>query len=71
MRSGQIRCWVGLTVTGKWLAAKVPGTCLTSVLSASFDRAALDIESGGEWKDYRYALAEIISGLMGKVINEV
>ncbi len=48
-------------------AGTMPGLAvdaLAAVLSASFDRAALDIDSGGRPEDYRKALAELVNGLL-------
>ncbi|PDT12082.1 TetR/AcrR family transcriptional regulator [Rhizobium sp. M1] len=36
---------------------------LTSLLSASFDRAAIAIEAGGERRDYERAIAALLDGL--------
>lgn len=42
----------------------VPAEAVTAMLAASFDRAALAIESGEELEDYQQALTALISGLM-------
>lgn len=49
------------------LAALLPGAVglgpLTALLSAAFDRAAIDIEQGGVRKDYELAIGSLIDGL--------
>lgn len=42
----------------------LPAKALTAVLSASFDRAALAVESGEKLEDYQRVLAALIRGLM-------
>ncbi|MET3856281.1 TetR family transcriptional regulator [Rhizobium sp. OAE497] len=50
------------------LAAMLPAAgaqlgALTSLLSAAFDRAAIEIEQGGVRKDYERAIASLLDGL--------
>ncbi|PLP58083.1 TetR family transcriptional regulator [Mesorhizobium loti] len=45
---------------------KLPLEALTSLLGASFDRAALAIDAGASAEDYRAVLAAIIDGLLLK-----
>lgn len=44
----------------------LPVDALTAVLAAAFDRAALEIESGGRKKDYR----QVIEGLVGGLFSD-
>ncbi|TVS14818.1 MAG: TetR/AcrR family transcriptional regulator [Gammaproteobacteria bacterium] len=44
----------------------LPVAALAAILSAAFDRAALEIESGGRKKDYRQVLEGVIGGLFGE-----
>lgn len=41
----------------------LPADALTTILAAAFDRAALEIESGGKAKDYRKVIEGVIGGL--------
>lgn len=50
--------------SGAGALRSLPLAALTAVLAACFDRAALDIESGGNPEDYRQVLASVIDGLM-------
>jgi AcrR family transcriptional regulator len=43
---------------------KTSATALAAILAAGFDRAALAIESGGDGKTYKHALAVLINGLL-------
>lgn len=41
----------------------LPADALAAILSAAFDRAALDIEAGGRAKNYRQVIDAVIGGL--------
>lgn len=47
----------------------LPAGALTAILAASFDRAALAIETGGRIKDYQQVLTALIGGLMSDRIG--
>lgn len=48
---------------GQGVMRSLPVDALTAVLAAAFDRAALEIESGGRKKDYRLVIEGLVGGL--------